>query len=82
MNIDETHPEDIKAALRKQYGSVVAFERAKKLPHKSVSDWLRGRKSRRVRDTIEATLSPGKSDKVDASAKKAQAHRQNAASAA
>lgn len=37
------HPEDIKAALRKRFGSTHAFERARGLPHRSVADVLRGR---------------------------------------
>ncbi|HTK34939.1 MAG TPA: helix-turn-helix domain-containing protein [Caulobacteraceae bacterium] len=41
--LSEWHREDIKAALRKRYGSVQAFERAKGLPQDSVSDVLRGR---------------------------------------
>lgn len=37
------HREDIKAGLRKRFGSVTAFERQRALPAKSVSDVLRGR---------------------------------------
>lgn len=37
------HPEDIKAAIRKRFKSVAAFERAKGLPARSVKDVLRGR---------------------------------------
>ncbi len=37
------HKEDIKAAIRKRYGSVVEFERAHNLPVNSVRDVLRGR---------------------------------------
>ncbi len=40
---DAPHPEDIKAALRKRYGSVAAFERAACLPCRSVKDVLQGR---------------------------------------
>jgi hypothetical protein len=80
MAIDEMHPEDIKAALRKQFGSVFAFEDAKSLPRKSVSDWLRGRQSQRVKDAIEGTLSPSQSDKADDSG--ASLRRQNVARAA
>lgn len=50
------HPEDIKAALRKRYRSVAAFEREKGLPAKSVTEVLRGRKSARVSTAIEAAL--------------------------
>ena len=44
------HPEDIKAALRKRFGSVFAFEDAHDLPRKSVSDFLRGRANQRVKE--------------------------------
>lgn len=50
------HPEDTKAALRKRYGTVSAFERAAGIPSKSVSDVLRGRKSARVSKAIEGAL--------------------------
>lgn len=75
MQIDDMHPEDIKCALRKQFGSVFAFEDAKELPRKSVSDWLRGRTSRRVKSAIEGTLSPEQSDKAGNSGKKRGVHR-------
>jgi lambda repressor-like predicted transcriptional regulator len=50
------HPEDVKAALRKRFKSVAAFERAKGLPAKSVTEVLRGRKSARVSTAIEAAI--------------------------
>lgn len=81
MRIEDMHREDIKAALRKQYGSVFAFEDAKELPRKSVSDWLRGRTSRRVKSAIEGTLSPEQSDKADNSGKNRGAHRLSAEAA-
>lgn len=59
------HPEDIKAELRKRFGSVFAFEDAHDLPRKSVSDFLRGRANQRVKDTIAAIIPP-KADKSDA----------------
>lgn len=82
MQIDDMHPEDIKAELRKKFGSVFSFEDAKGLPRKSVSDWLRGRPNQRVKDTIEGTLSPNQSDKADGSRKNSGAHDQNVARAA
>lgn len=82
MAIEGMHPEDIKAALRKRYGSVFAFEDAKALPRKSVSDWLRGRPSQRVKDAIEGTLSSEQSDKADNSERLVQAHEQKTARAA
>lgn len=51
------HPEDVKAGLRKRFGTIVAFERAKGLPHQSVTDVLRGRPNARVSKAIEEALS-------------------------
>lgn len=51
-----THPEDIKAAIRKRYGSVRAFIAAHDLPTTGVSDIFRGRTSKRVTDAIEQVL--------------------------
>lgn len=48
----QLHREDIKAALRKRYGSVTAFEEAKGLPKKSVSDVLRGRSAAETEQAI------------------------------
>jgi len=77
MRASEMHPEDIKAELRKRFGTVLAFEDAANLPRKSVSDFLRGRSSRRVRDAIDETIKPSKSEKSDNSA--AQRRRKVAA---
>lgn len=56
MALARIHPEDIKAGIRKRYGSVAAFERCNDLPAKSVSDLLRGRVSARVEDAIKKAL--------------------------
>jgi lambda repressor-like predicted transcriptional regulator len=56
MSIANMHPEDIKAALRKRFGTIVNFERAKDLPHQSVTDVLRGRPNARVSQAIEEAL--------------------------
>lgn len=72
------HPEDIKAALRKRFGSVFAFEDANDLPRKSVSDFLRGRPNQRVKDAIAKVLSPEQSELSDGSEEFAGAHRLNA----
>jgi lambda repressor-like predicted transcriptional regulator len=50
------HREDVKAELRKRFGSVAAFERSRNLPAKSVNEILRGRKSARVADAIDDAL--------------------------
>lgn len=72
------HPEDIKAALRKRYGSVFAFEDANELPRKSVSDFLRGRSNGRVKNAITKTLSPDQADLSDCNNVGTAAHRLNA----
>ncbi len=56
MPLAAMHREDIKAALRKNFGSIFAFERAHDLPRKSVSDVLRGRPNQRVTSAIERVL--------------------------
>lgn len=50
------HVEDIKAGLRKRFGTVANFERATGLPEKSVNDVLRGRPSARVTKAIQDAL--------------------------
>ncbi len=52
----DLHPEDVKAAIRKRFGSLAAFEREKKLPVESVTNLLRGQKSRRVAKAVDAIL--------------------------
>lgn len=48
MITDVYHPEDIKAAIRKRYRSLLAFERAHGLTDRSTTDVLRGRPNARV----------------------------------
>ena len=54
--MSEAHPEDVKAELRKRFGSVFKFEDRFGLPRKSVSDFLRGRPNQRVGETIKSVL--------------------------
>lgn len=80
MSIATMHPEDIKAALRKRFGTIVAFERAKSLPHQSVTDVLRGRPNARVVEAIEDALETPTPDEpqssfTDCSANDDGAHR-------
>ncbi|MET0269665.1 MAG: helix-turn-helix domain-containing protein [Sphingomonas sp.] len=56
MGFGSMHREDVKAVLRKSYGSIFAFERLHDLPRKSVSDVLRGRPNSRVANAIEKVL--------------------------
>ena len=82
MALDLMHPEDVKAALRKKYGSVSNFVRLKGLPRTSVSDIFRGRTSKRVRDAIESALADkDESIILDASKARLSAHRLNAEAA-
>jgi lambda repressor-like predicted transcriptional regulator len=72
------HREDVKAALRKKFGSVTAFERASGLPDKSVHDLLRGRKSARVEDAVNGVLNAAQSEDSDVSRELEAPHRLNA----
>lgn len=54
--IDRLDKEFVKAALRREHGSVQAFEEKEGLPRNSVSDLLRGKMSQRVRDAVDAEL--------------------------
>lgn len=56
MLIDEFHPEDIKAAIRKRYGSLLAFERAHGLHRQATSEILRGRPSARTEAAMRKVL--------------------------
>lgn len=77
--IRTTHPEDIKAAIRKRFGSVNAFVRMHELPTTGVSDLLRGRTSARVADAIEQVLQEESSESniVDSSNTHPPAHLPN-----
>lgn len=46
------HKEDVKASIRKEHGSVRAFEKTNHLPEGSVKDVLRGRASERTERAI------------------------------
>lgn len=56
MLIDEYHPEDIKAAVRKRYGSLLAFERAHGVYKQAVSDVLRGQSHARTEAALRRVL--------------------------
>lgn len=57
MGIEQMDREDVKAELRKRFGTIGLFEAEHGLPKKSVSDLLRGRASQRVSDAVESALS-------------------------
>ncbi|WP_288457817.1 helix-turn-helix domain-containing protein [uncultured Sphingomonas sp.] len=81
MALAHMHKEDIKAALRKRFGSVAAFERSRGLPEKSVTDLLRGYASARVEKAVVDAISgavPDQSEVSDDNSTIAPAHRLNA----
>lgn len=81
MALAGMHREDIKAELRKRFGSVAAFERVKHLPEKSVTDLLRGYRSARVERAIIDAIStpiPNQSEYSDNSSTLDPTHRINA----
>lgn len=81
MFLDRMHPEDVKASLRKKYGTVARFIEAHDLPATGVSDVLRGRPSKRVCDAIEEVLQEqAKSIKLDSSANSKPPHGKNLSS--
>lgn len=64
MMLDTMHPEDVKATIRKRYGSVRNFVTTHGLPATGVSDIFRGRTSGRVREAIEALLAEEKDGSI------------------
>ena len=56
MLLDRMHPEDVKAAIRKRYGTVARFVSEHNLPTSGVSDLFRGRTSARVANAVEKVL--------------------------
>lgn len=80
MLVDQMHPEDVKAALRKRFGSVANFVAVRQLPTTGVSDLFRGRTSQRVRDAVEEVLrEQAGSIIMDSSSAKPASHRLNGA---
>lgn len=77
MPLAGMHREDVKAELRKRFGSVAAFERQHGLPLKSVTDLLRGQSSARVERAVTEAIFP-KSEVSDDSGNGHAAHRLNA----
>ena len=57
MPLAEMDPHDVKAEIRKRFGTVAAFERAFELPCKSVTDLCRGRPSSRVERAVASVIS-------------------------
>ena len=78
MILDRTHPEDVKAVIRKRFGTVARFIAERDLPTTSVSDLFRGRVSQRVRDAVEEVLRENEeSIELDSSELDLPSHRKN-----
>lgn len=81
------HKEDIKAVIRKKFGTLTRFEERRALPHGSTKDVLRGRSIARTEAAIAEELNkpvqklfpnrygPAPSTKVDNSATEPATHR-------
>lgn len=79
MILDTMHPEDVKAAIRKRFGTIARFIAERDLPATGVTDLFRGRTSRRVRDAVEEVLrEQQESISLDSSVPKRRTHRLNA----
>lgn len=76
--LDRMHPEDVKAAIRKRFGTVAAFIQERELPATGVSDLFRGRTSQRVKDAVEEVLrEQAESIELDSSANVRSPHRKS-----
>lgn len=56
MTIDDTHREDVKAAIRKKYGSITAFQEAHGLYPGAFQDVFSNRAGKRVKAVINQFL--------------------------
>lgn len=88
MHYTDFHTEDVKAAIRKRFGSLAKFEREHGLPVESVTNLLRGQKSARVAAVVDAviaieaaSIAPRLTGIPGINRKKSDAHRQNARAA-
>ena len=66
MEPHKMHREDIKALIRKKHGTVLDFANANGLGPTSVSDFFRGRTSKRTRAAVERLIaeSKGKAESI------------------
>lgn len=88
MDYRDFHPEDVKAAIRKRFGTLNIFEQQHGLAHNGVADMLRGRTSARTAKVVNAVLlmesasnAPKLSNGADDTRKRRVSHRQNAQAA-
>lgn len=72
MALADMHPEDIKAALRKQYGTLRRFEEAHGLSRGAAHEVLRKRRWAKVERAIEGVIfgPSAQSEKADSKAKR------------
>lgn len=79
MTLAQMHREDIKAELRKRYGTIRQFEIDHDLSRGAVHEVLRNRRWAKVERAIEQALGvdPTLSEKTDSS-RKAETHRLSA----
>ncbi|AMU90495.1 helix-turn-helix domain-containing protein [Sphingopyxis macrogoltabida] len=77
MKLADIHPEDIKASIRKQFGTIRNFELSKGLPRGSVHEVLRRRRWARIERAIESVISASPSEKTDSS-RETETHRLSA----
>lgn len=69
------HPEDVKAAIRKKFGTIIEFHRAYRLPATGLHDVLRGRTSAPVEAAMDEVLAVGRESRnVDSTADSAAQH--------
>lgn len=69
------HPEDVKAAIRKKFGTIGEFHRVYDLPATGLQDVLRGRQSQRIIDAVDEVLAEAReSKKLDSSAESVAQH--------
>jgi lambda repressor-like predicted transcriptional regulator len=85
MTYKDFHPEDIKAAIRKRFGSLTKFEHEHGLALQAVCDLLRGRTSAKTAKVVNAVLvmedavaAPKPTNMMDVSRKMPASHRLNA----
>lgn len=77
MTLADMHPEDIKASIRKRFGTIRNFELANDLPKGSVHEVLRRRRWARIERAIESVILRSPSEKTD-SKRERGAHRLSA----
>lgn len=57
MTFNDLHHQDVRAAIRKRYGSIASFEQLKGIRKGGVHDLLRGHGGPRAKEEVEKLLS-------------------------